>query len=99
MEARHGHNWEIAATALLEGESETRAFEALLDAWVSKVDYTLLNDQGRLLGRNPTAEALAEWAYRHLSEEGLEPVSVRIREKANYWAQVENAAAPSRGAA
>ena len=99
VEARHGHNWEIAATALLEREDEDQPFEAQLEAWVASVDYTLLNDQPRLLGRNPTAESLAEWAYQQLSEGCMKVVSVRIREKANYWAEVANSSGLDEGAA
>ena len=87
MEARHGHNWEIAATARVS-EAQEAAFEFSLNAWVSAVDYTLLNEQARLAGRNPTAELLAQWAFEQLRADGIGVVSVRIREKANYWAQV-----------
>lgn len=95
VEARHGHNWEIKATVRLKGSADPQAeaaFEASLDAWIAKVDYTLLNDQPSLAGRNPTAEALAGWAYQHLQADGLTPECVRIREKANYWAGCQSAA-------
>jgi len=36
--------------------------------------------------RNPTAEALAEQAYRHLQGAALKPTWVKVREKSNYWA-------------
>ena len=36
------------------------------DAWVERVDYTLLNEQPRLADRNPTAELLAEWAFEDM---------------------------------
>ena len=89
VEARHGHNWEIAATVRLaemdDHQAET-AFAASLDAWVAEVDYTMLNGQPSLEGRNPTAESLAQWAYLHLQADGLNLECVRIREKANYWA-------------
>ncbi len=83
VEARHGHNW--VAEIMVEG-SETDAPEASLHQWIQQVDYTLLNDLPALAGRNPTAEVLAEWLFRHLDEAGLHPVRVRIREKAQYWA-------------
>lgn len=89
VEARHGHNWEIAATIALHEPASPRleaAFSTALDAWVAAVDYTLLNQQPSLEGRNPTAEALAQWAYRYLRAAGLKLECVRIREKANYWA-------------
>jgi 6-pyruvoyl-tetrahydropterin synthase len=95
VEARHGHNWEIAATVVLEesaDESVEAAFEASLDAWITQVDYTLLNEQPQLEGRNPTAESLARWAYQYLKAQGLNPECVRIREKINYWASCRSAA-------
>lgn len=93
QEARHGHNWELEAEILDRGEPtgpvsarlEGR-LEELLDRWIRDVDYTLLNDQSALEGRNPTAEALAEWVFGHLAANGLEPSRVKVREKANYWA-------------
>ncbi len=99
IEARHGHNWEIAATVSLGDEAQTLSFEAALDAWVDAVDYTLLNEQAWLAGRNPTAELLAQWAFEHLIKASLNPVSVRVREKANYWAQVRGFTSPSRSVA
>ncbi len=95
VEARHGHNWEIAATIVLKEPMNPQieaAFVASLDDWITEVDYTLLNEQPSLAGRNPTAESLAGWAYLHLQADGLNPECVRIREKANYWAGCRRAA-------
>lgn len=86
VEARHGHNWEVAATVEVSGEEAEPAFIEGLDGWVQGIDYTLLNEQPWLQGRNPTAELLAQWAYEHLAEAGLRPLAVKVREKANYWA-------------
>ncbi len=89
QEDRHGHNWEVRATLETDpgapGDVERR-FDAALEAWVARVDYTLLNQQPALAGRNPTAELLAQWAFEDLARAGLAPVEVRVREKANYWA-------------
>jgi hypothetical protein len=38
------------------------------------------------MGRNPTAEVLAEQAFLHLQGAALQPCWVKVREKANYWA-------------
>ena len=86
QEDRHGHNWEVEATVELDTEAGEAAFAAALEAWVASVDYTLLNDLPPLQGRNPTAEALAEFAFLSLQGAGLKPLAVKIREKANYWA-------------
>jgi len=86
QEARHGHNWEVRATVSAEEERAGEALDTALDAWVGSVDYTLLNAQPRLEARNPTAELLAQWAFEFLASAGLQPDSVQVREKANYWA-------------
>lgn len=86
QEDRHGHNWEVEAGVRLSSEDREPAFVASLDAWVQGVDYTLLNDQPWLAQRNPTAELLAQWAMEHLQVAGFEVTTVKVREKANYWA-------------
>ena len=86
QEDRHGHNWEVEATAELDDETGEAAFAAALDAWVASVDYRLLNELPPLAGRNPTAEVLAECAFLSLQGAALKPKTVKIREKANYWA-------------
>ena len=90
QEDRHGHNWDVEATVdVASPEEEATRVPALaeaLDAWVRGVDYTLLNDQPALAGSNPTAEALAHWAFCALEARGLAPEQVKVREKANYWA-------------
>ena len=93
VEARHGHNWEIQAAAQMEGEAEEGRFSAALEAWVAAVDYTVLNEQPWLQGRNPTTELLAQWACEHLQAAGLRVAWVKVREKANYWALCRPAAA------
>lgn len=86
VEARHGHNWMAEATAEAQTPERETALAAALDRWVAGLDYSLLNDQGRLSGRNPTAEALAQWLLEDLEAQGFTGVEVRLREKANYWA-------------
>lgn len=86
QEDRHGHNWEIEAAADLVQEADEALLATALDAWVAAVDYRLLNDLTALAGRNPTAEALAEWALRDLQAAAVNPRWVKVREKANYWA-------------
>jgi 6-pyruvoyl-tetrahydropterin synthase len=85
QEDRHGHNWEVEAE-IEGGPDQAAPLDAALDAWVHEVDYTLLNDQGWLKGKNPTAELLAQWALEHLQRDGLRVSAVKVREKANYWA-------------
>ena len=93
QEARHGHNWELEATVVLETANQEAVLEGALDAWIQGVDYTLLNELPDLARRNPTAEALAAWAFTFLEASGLNPVQVKVREKANYWAACRRAAA------
>jgi len=86
VEDRHGHNWEAEATFAIGDPGQEAACGAALDAWVERVDYTLLNAQAPIQGRNPTTELLAQWLFRHLDERGLAVRRVKMREKANYWA-------------
>ena len=86
VEERHGHNWEAEATFPIRDAADEAACGAALDAWVEQVDYTLLNAQGSLQARNPTAELLAEWLFQFLEGRGRPAQKVKIREKANYWA-------------
>lgn len=86
QEERHGHNWEVEAAVELASESGEAAFAKALDAWVSTIDYQLLNELPPIARRNPTAEVLAEDVFLHLKSAALEPRWVKIREKANYWA-------------
>ncbi len=86
QEDRHGHNWEVEATVALASEAEEADFATALDAWVTTIDYRLLNDLAPLSGRNPTAEALAEQAFHYLQGAALKPCWVKVREKANFWA-------------
>lgn len=86
QEERHGHNWEVEAAVELAQETDEPAFAGALDAWVRGVDYRLLNELPALAGRNPTAEALAQWALEDLRSAALRPEWVKVREKANYWA-------------
>lgn len=86
LEARHGHNWMVDATARLDRDGDAPRFDAALDAWVEGLDYTVLNEQPRLKDRNPTTELLAQWACEHLAAAGFQVDGVKVREKANYWA-------------
>lgn len=86
QEDRHGHNWDVEAAVEVASEADEPAFAKALDAWVATLDYRLLNDLPELAGRNPTAEVLAEQAFRHLQGADLKPSWVKVREKANYWA-------------
>jgi 6-pyruvoyl-tetrahydropterin synthase len=85
VEERHGHNWEAEAT-FQAGPGEIGGPSRSLDAWVEGMDYSLLNQQASLMGRNPTAELLAQDLFFFLEAQGQPVVRVRIREKANYWA-------------
>ncbi len=86
VEDRHGHNWEAEATFAVQDPAEEAACAVALDAWVARVDYTLLNSQAPIQGRNPTTELLAQWLFQFLEEGGLAVRKVKLREKANYWA-------------
>ena len=82
-EPRHGHDWEAEATVEEGGRA---LLGSLLGAWAEALSQSLLNEKEILAGRNPTAEVLAECLFRHLEDSGARPVTVRIREKPQYWA-------------
>jgi 6-pyruvoyl-tetrahydropterin synthase len=86
VEERHGHNWEAEATFAVLDPAEETVCGAALDAWVGQIDYTLLNSQAPIQGRNPTTELLAQWLFQFLEERGRPAQRVKLREKANYWA-------------
>lgn len=85
-EDRHGHNWEVEATVEAEDLDLEPLLAGALQDWAKQVNYTLLNDHAFLKGTNPTTEALAHWAFGFLEDQGLAPLQVKVREKANYWA-------------
>jgi 6-pyruvoyl-tetrahydropterin synthase len=85
VEERHGHNWEAEAT-FAAGPGGAQGPARSLEAWVEGMDYSLLNAQPALEGRNPTAELLAQDLFTFLERQGQPVVRVKIREKANYWA-------------
>jgi len=86
VEERHGHNWEAEASFEIHDAGDPAACAEALDAWVAQVDYTLLNAQASLQGRNPTAELVAQWLFQFLEARGQAAERVKVREKANYWA-------------
>lgn len=86
VEARHGHNWELEATVMVQDSGGEARLATALDAWVAQIDYTLLNELPRLETCNPTTECLAQWLMEDLEANGLCALRTRIREKANYWA-------------
>ena len=92
VEQRHGHNWDAEATFAVSGPEDESTCAEALDRWVAGVDYTLLNAQASIEGRNPTAELLAQWLFGALERAGLAAVKVKVREKANYWASCARAA-------
>ena len=93
VEERHGHNWEAEACFQVAGPDAEAACGAALDAWVAQLDYTLLNHQPVIEGRNPTTELLAQWLFQFLASRGLVVQRVRMREKTNYWAACSRAGA------
>ena len=91
VEERHGHNWE-AEVACACGATDGSDAASLLDAWVARMDYSLLNGQETLAGRNPTAELLAQDLFLFMETGGQPVVRVKVREKANYWASCSRVA-------
>jgi len=83
FEPRHGHNWKLEATVR---NHESFRLGSTLDSLLEIIDYSSLDDHLFFEGRDATAEAVAELAFRYLETLGLNPLVVRVREKSNYWA-------------
>jgi 6-pyruvoyl-tetrahydropterin synthase len=85
VEEQHSHNWLAEATFLVTNKKESSCIK-VFNIWVDQLQYSLLNDQKSLIGRNPTAESLAQWLFEFLESCNLGVTRVKIHEKENYWA-------------
>jgi 6-pyruvoyl-tetrahydropterin synthase len=74
MEPLHGHNWRMEVR--LAG-ADLDSIEVLIDflevkakvqELLKKIDYTYLNENLHLEGRNPSAEIVAFWLFQRLKE-------------------------------
>jgi 6-pyruvoyl-tetrahydropterin synthase len=86
VEEQHRHDWIAEATFFVINDNEELAIAIIFDSWINQVQFTLLNDQIKLKGRNPTAESLAQWLFNFLEDNHQKVTKVKIQEKANYWA-------------
>jgi 6-pyruvoyltetrahydropterin/6-carboxytetrahydropterin synthase len=92
----HGHNWRVRAALRVDARRSTgltydfRKLKNLLKDVARAVDHTVLNDLADLQGSNPTAETIAEWFYREISER-IEDRSVEIA-RVEVWESPVNCA-------
>jgi len=86
VEERHSHDWIAEATFIVSNKEDACASAKMFNAWVEEVQFSLLNNQERLKGRNPTAEVLAQWLFEFLEYCSSKVVRVKMQEKENYWA-------------
>ena len=70
----HGHNWRVRV-AIRTAENKPMGFtydfrrlRALISEIAKQVDHSVLNELPQFDGKNPTAETIAEWFYREISE-------------------------------
>jgi 6-pyruvoyltetrahydropterin/6-carboxytetrahydropterin synthase len=93
----HGHNWRVRVTVRAEKREPSgltldfRRLRDLLRQVIEPIDHRVLNDLPLFQGRNPTAEALAEWCFgeidRCLDGEAVTVVRVEV------WESPQNCAA------
>lgn len=85
LEPLHGHNWKVEVR--LAGERLDR-IEVLIDFLevkkqvreiLTNIDYTFLNENPSLEGRNPSAEVVAHWLFQKLKAALPHPVA-RVRQ-------------------
>jgi 6-pyruvoyltetrahydropterin/6-carboxytetrahydropterin synthase len=85
FEPLHGHNWRVEVR--LEGR-DLDQIEVLIDFLEVKkhlqeilkgIDYTFLNENPQMSGRNPSAEVVAHWIFKKLQAATDHPVA-RVRE-------------------
>ena len=70
----HGHNWRVRV-AIRASENKPAGFtydfrklKALLAEIAQQIDHRVLNELPCFEGKNPTAETIAEWFYREVSQ-------------------------------
>lgn len=81
QEPLHGHNWKVEVR--LEGE-ELDKIEVLIDflevkaklaSILKEIDYTYLNENLNLRGRNPSAEVVAQWLFHKIRAAIQHPIA------------------------
>jgi len=96
LEPLHGHNWKVEVR--LEGR-DLDQIEVLIDFLevkkqvqeiLKKIDYSFLNENQQLEGRNPSAEVVAFWLFQKLKKAVPHPVA-RVS-KVTVW-ETEDCAA------
>ncbi len=70
----HGHNWKVEAEILCKKLDKTgiaidfKKVKEKLDSILSELDHTLLNRHSAFRRKNPSAENIANYIFRKLSE-------------------------------
>ncbi len=94
-EALHGHNWHVEVELEARELNELglawdfREIKARLDEILGELDHRFINEHPYFADRNPSAEELARFVYRRLSEKappGLQVALVRVFESEGSWA-------------
>ena len=101
LEPLHGHNWKMEVR--LQGTDLDR-IEVLIDflevkqevaALLKEIDYSYLNENLNLQGRNPSAEVVAHWLFQKLQGTFHNPAA-RVF-KVTVWETEDCAASYSEG--
>jgi len=88
----HGHTYqltvqitdEVAANGFVKDFAE---LDLVVENWLRQVDHKVLNHIPGL-EQNPTAEIVAAWFAEHLKNVWQMPVTVRVYENPDCWAEV-----------
>jgi 6-pyruvoyltetrahydropterin/6-carboxytetrahydropterin synthase len=96
----HGHNWKVRV-AIRAAENKPMGFtydfrklKVLMNEVAKQVDHTVLNELPQFEGKNPTAETIAEWFYREISER-IADASVAVT-RVEVWESYVNCATYSK---
>jgi len=89
--AMHGHTYRLDVE--LTGKTDARGFvvdfaelDLVMEPVLRLVDHHILNDVQGL--ENPTAELIAQWFHRMLSQILERTCVIRVYENADMWAEV-----------
>ncbi len=94
-ERPHGHTWRVQVSVAAEEVDEIglaldfHELESIIDAVLSRLDHTMLNDLPEFQNQNPTAENLARLIYHRVREklpEKCRLLEVEVRESDRFSA-------------
>lgn len=92
----HGHTWNVRVAVRVAKEGATgltydfRDLRTLVGDVIGRLDHSLLNDLPFFKGKNPTAEAVAEWVHHEVAAK-IETAGVAVA-RVEVWESPLNCA-------